>query len=162
GPAPALAANGRFEPAVKPRALAILPSDDKVYVAGQTADAVFVVDARTRRVRGSIAVAAAPVGVVAAPDGSAVYAVSHEGAVVTASVVGDSYARAGARFSVDRVPHGVDARRHRRRRGAASLVPPARQSAPRRRRLHRRGLGAARARLFARRQDGSDGRRTER
>ncbi|MGZ3426202.1 MAG: c-type cytochrome, partial [Polyangia bacterium] len=74
---------GRYEPAVKPRALAILPGDEKVYVAGQTANAVFVLDVKTRRVLGSIAVGAAPVGVVAAPDGSAVYAISHEAALVT-------------------------------------------------------------------------------
>src|SRR4051794_18978197 len=83
GPIPTVDAAGRYEPAVKPRALAILPNDDKVYVAGQTANAVFVVDAKARRVLTSIPVAAAPVGVVVAPDGSAVYAVSHEAAVVT-------------------------------------------------------------------------------
>jgi YVTN family beta-propeller protein len=82
-PAPVVAADGRFTPAVKPRALAILPGDAKIYVAGQSANRVFVVDAKARRVLTSIAVAAAPVGVVAAPDGSAVYAVSHEAAVVT-------------------------------------------------------------------------------
>ncbi|MCU1283344.1 MAG: Surface antigen [bacterium] len=83
GPTPAVDSGGRYEPAVKPRALAILPGDDKVYVAGQTANAIFVVDAKTRRVLTSIPVGAAPVGVVAAPDGSAVYAVSHEAALVT-------------------------------------------------------------------------------
>jgi YVTN family beta-propeller protein len=83
GATPAVDANGRYEPAIKPRALAILPNDEKLYVAGQTANAVFVVDVKTRRVLTSIPVAAAPVGVVAASDGSAVYAVSHEAAVVT-------------------------------------------------------------------------------
>ncbi|MGZ3441352.1 MAG: YncE family protein, partial [Polyangia bacterium] len=83
GAAPAVDSAGRYEPAVKPRALAILPGDEKVYVAGQTANAVFVLDVKTRRVLGSIAVGAAPVGDVAAPDGSAVYAVSHEAALVT-------------------------------------------------------------------------------
>jgi YVTN family beta-propeller protein len=73
----------RYEPAVKPRALAILPGDAKVYVAGQTANRIYIVDAQTRAVRGSIAVPAAPTGVVAAPDGSAVYVVSHEAAMVT-------------------------------------------------------------------------------
>ena len=83
GPTPSLDSGGRYEPAVKPRALAILPDDSRVYVAGQTANAVFVIDARTHRVLTSIAVAAAPVGIVAAPDGSAVYAVSHEAATVS-------------------------------------------------------------------------------
>src|SRR5205807_1991129 len=40
GPAPTVDGAGRFEPPVKPRALAILPNDSKVYVAGQTANAI--------------------------------------------------------------------------------------------------------------------------
>ena len=68
----------RYEPSVKPRALAILPNDKKVYVAGQTANAVLVVDAIKRQVMTSIAVAAEPTAVVAAPDGGAVYVVSHQ------------------------------------------------------------------------------------
>jgi len=83
GPAPAVDGNGRYEPALKPRALAILPDGSKVYVAAQTANKVFVLDARTRSVLTSIAVGAAPVGIVAAPDGRYVYAVSHEAAQVT-------------------------------------------------------------------------------
>lgn len=83
GPTPTVDDDGRYEPPVKPRALAILPNDEKVYVAGQSADAVFVIDARTYRVTARIPVAAAPVAVVAAPDGSAVYAVSHEAGRVT-------------------------------------------------------------------------------
>jgi YVTN family beta-propeller protein len=83
GATPAVDAAGRYEPAIKPRALAILPDDSKVYVAGQTANAVFVVDAKQHKVLTSIPVGAAPVGVVAAPDGSAVYVVSHEAATVT-------------------------------------------------------------------------------
>ena len=73
----------RYEPAAKPRALAILPGDAKVYVAAQTANEVYVVDTASRSVRATIAVPAAPTGVVASPDGSAVYVVSHEAAVVT-------------------------------------------------------------------------------
>ena len=76
---PALdAATQRYEPSVKPRALAILPGDKKVYVAGQTANQVLVIDALQRKVTASIAVAAEPTAVVAAPDGGAVYVVSHE------------------------------------------------------------------------------------
>jgi YVTN family beta-propeller protein len=73
----------RYEPRVKPRALAILPGDQKVYVAGQTANQVFVLDAATQAVTGTIAVGAAPTAVVAAPDGKSVYVVSHEAAMVT-------------------------------------------------------------------------------
>ncbi|HEY2745157.1 MAG TPA: hypothetical protein VGL86_11060 [Polyangia bacterium] len=83
GPTPTVDANGRYEPPVKPRALAILPNDEKVYVAAQTADKVFVIDAKSRSVLTSIPVGAAPVGIVAAPDGSFVYAISHEAALVT-------------------------------------------------------------------------------
>ncbi|HZS38092.1 MAG TPA: hypothetical protein VFF06_14745 [Polyangia bacterium] len=74
----------RYEPSVKPRALAILPSNKKIYVAGQTANRVFVIDAQTRAVTGSIPVGAEPTAVVASPDGRRVYAVSHEAATVTA------------------------------------------------------------------------------
>ena len=35
----------RFDPKISPRALAILPGNAKVYVAGQRADTVYVVDA---------------------------------------------------------------------------------------------------------------------
>jgi YVTN family beta-propeller protein len=83
GPTPTVDGAGRYEPAAEPRALAILPNDRKIYVAAQTANAVFVIDAQTRAVLTKIPVDAAPVGVVAAPDGSAVYAISYEAAVVT-------------------------------------------------------------------------------
>src|SRR5213595_1349815 len=43
---PALAADGRYEPHMKPRALTILPDGSKVYVAAQTANQVCIVDAR--------------------------------------------------------------------------------------------------------------------
>ncbi len=74
---------GRYEPVVKPRALAFLPDDSKVYVAGQTANAVLVIDAARRSVSASIPVGAEPTAVVAAPSGDAVYVVSHEAAIVT-------------------------------------------------------------------------------
>jgi YVTN family beta-propeller protein len=77
GPTPAVdPSTMRFDPQVKPRALAILPGDQKIYVAGQTANQVFVVDAQTHTVTTTIPVGAEPVGVVAAPDGKAVYVVS--------------------------------------------------------------------------------------
>lgn len=83
GPAPAVdPATKRFDPAVSPRALAIVGSA-KVYVAGQAANQVFVVDAKKHEVIRSIAVAASPSAVAAAPDGSAVYVVSHEAGVVS-------------------------------------------------------------------------------
>lgn len=82
GPAPALDPTKRFEPKVSPRALAIVDSK-KVYVAGETANRVFVLDAETHAVLTSIPVPAAPSGIAAAPDGSAVYVVSNEAAQIT-------------------------------------------------------------------------------
>ena len=73
----------RFEPAVKPRALAILPGDQRVYVAGQTANQVFVVDASSHAVLTTITVGAEPTGIVAALDGRAVYVVNHQSATVS-------------------------------------------------------------------------------
>src|SRR5215475_9883491 len=58
GATPTVDGSGRYEPAIKPRALAILPNDEKVYVAGQTANAVFVLDVKTRRLLTSIPVGA--------------------------------------------------------------------------------------------------------
>jgi YVTN family beta-propeller protein len=75
-------ATKRYEPAIAPRGLAVV-NGKKVYVAGQSANRVYVIDAETRAVTTSISVAAAPVSIAAAPDGSAVYVVSHEAATVT-------------------------------------------------------------------------------
>jgi YVTN family beta-propeller protein len=72
----------RFDPAVMPRALAMV-SDKKVYVVGEAANRVYVLDAEKHTILTSIAVPAAPVSVAAAPDGSAVYVVSNEAAKVT-------------------------------------------------------------------------------
>ncbi len=81
--APALdPATKRFDPAVNPRALAIV-SDKKVYVVGEASNRVYVLDAEKHTILTSIVVPAAPVSVAAAPDGSAVYVVSHEAAKIT-------------------------------------------------------------------------------
>jgi YVTN family beta-propeller protein len=72
----------RFDPVATPRSIALL-GDKKAYVAGQTSGLVYVLDMATKAVTGSIPVSAAPVSVIAAPDGSAVYVVSHEAAEVT-------------------------------------------------------------------------------
>lgn len=72
----------RFDPAVMPRALAVV-SDAKVYVAGEAANRVYVLDAVKRTILTTIAVPAAPVSIAAAPDGSAIYVVSHEAAKIT-------------------------------------------------------------------------------
>jgi YVTN family beta-propeller protein len=81
--APALdPATKRFDPAVMPRALALV-GDKKVYVVGEAANRVYVLDAEKHTILTSIVVPAAPVSVAAAPDGSAVYVVSHEAAKIT-------------------------------------------------------------------------------
>ena len=81
GPAPAVdPVTQRYDPAVRPRALAIW-RDRKVYVVGQSANRVFVVDAQAHAVLRSIPVGAAPTAVVAAAD--AIYVVSHEAALVS-------------------------------------------------------------------------------
>src|SRR5262252_1260448 len=72
----------RYEPTVMPRALAIV-DEKKVYVAGEASNRVYVVDAAAHSVITSIPVPAAPVSIAAMPDGSAVFVVSHEAAVVT-------------------------------------------------------------------------------
>lgn len=74
-------ATQRFDPAVLPRALALVDGK-KVYVAGQSAGRVYVIDAEKRAVIKSIPVPAAPSAVAAAPDGSAVYVVCNEAAQV--------------------------------------------------------------------------------
>jgi YVTN family beta-propeller protein len=83
GPAPSVdPTTKRFDPKVSPRALAIVDSQ-KVYVVGEAANRVFVLDALKHTVLTSIPVPAAPSGVAAAPDGSRVYVVSHEAGKVT-------------------------------------------------------------------------------
>jgi YVTN family beta-propeller protein len=72
----------RYEPAVTPRALALV-DEAKVYVAGESSNSVLVVDAAKHAVIAEIPVPAAPVAVAAAPDGSAVYVVSHEAGIVS-------------------------------------------------------------------------------
>ncbi|MEP7122970.1 MAG: hypothetical protein ABJE95_18730 [Byssovorax sp.] len=72
----------RFDPAVMPRALAMV-SDKKVYVVGEAANRVYVLDAEKHTILTTIIVPAAPVSVAAAPDGTAVYVVSNEAAKVT-------------------------------------------------------------------------------
>jgi YVTN family beta-propeller protein len=68
----------RYDPAIRPRAIALIDSMGKAYVAGQLANKVFVVDTNTGTVTASIPVGAEPTAVVASPDGSTVYVVSHE------------------------------------------------------------------------------------
>lgn len=82
GPAPQRdPASKRFDPKVAPRALAF--AGEKVFVAGESASRVFILDAASRMVRASIPVPAAPVAVAVSKDARLVYVVSHEEALVT-------------------------------------------------------------------------------
>jgi YVTN family beta-propeller protein len=81
GSTPALDAAGRYEPAIKPRALALSPDETKLYIAAETANQVFVVDTASRAVVTTISVGAAPVGVIATDN--AIYVTSHEAATVS-------------------------------------------------------------------------------
>jgi YVTN family beta-propeller protein len=72
----------RYEPAVRPRAVTLADSLHKAYVAGQAANAIYVVDTDSAAVLTSIPVPAEPTAVVSTSDGSTVYVVSHEGSSV--------------------------------------------------------------------------------
>jgi YVTN family beta-propeller protein len=80
---PTVGDGGRYDPAVRPRALALVDSLGKAYVAGQAANQIVVVDTQAGKVLTSIPVGAEPVAAVASSDGKAVYVVSHEAAIVT-------------------------------------------------------------------------------
>lgn len=74
--------SGRYDPAIRPRAITLVDSLGKAYVAGEAANSVFVVDTLHRTVSGQISVGFEPTAVVAAQDGSAVYVVNHQSATV--------------------------------------------------------------------------------
>jgi YVTN family beta-propeller protein len=73
---------GRYEPSVRPRAIALVDSLAKAYVAGESANQVLVVDTQLGTLLSTIQVGSAPTSVVAASDGSAVYVVNHESATI--------------------------------------------------------------------------------
>ncbi len=80
GPAPMIAGDGSFTPAVMPRALALAPSGDTLYVTGQRAGRVFAIDLATRAVTSAV-VGSEPIGVVAT-DGAIYVACSADRAIV--------------------------------------------------------------------------------
>ncbi|HTY95870.1 MAG TPA: hypothetical protein VMB91_02435, partial [Solirubrobacteraceae bacterium] len=75
-------ATGRYDPAIRPRAIALADSLHKAYVAAEATSAIYVVDTDVGAVVGTIPVGAAPVAVVLSPDDTTLYAVSYEGASV--------------------------------------------------------------------------------
>src|SRR5579863_7603437 len=72
----------RFDPAIRPRALAITPDDKRVFVAGQVAGKVYVIDAASHAVTGSITVGTEPTAVVVSQDGNSVYEINHQSSTV--------------------------------------------------------------------------------
>ncbi len=82
GDAPSVdATTKRFDPKIRPRALAILPDDSKVYVAGQGNGTLFVIDGNSHQIRSTVMVGTEPVAVIASND--AVYVVNHQSATVS-------------------------------------------------------------------------------
>ncbi len=73
GPAPSLDARGRFEPAVNPRALALSPGAQRLYVTGLRSGDVSIIDLVTNRVTTRVSVGSEPAGVVVSPDERSVY-----------------------------------------------------------------------------------------
>ncbi|MFI5288214.1 MAG: hypothetical protein ACHQ17_01125 [Polyangia bacterium] len=99
------ATTGRYDPQVRPRALALLPGDRTLYVAGQRSGAIYAIDTTARQVTATIFVGAEPTAVVAAPDGHALYAVSHQSALV--SRIDPSTNQVTATLSVGEHPWGA-------------------------------------------------------
>jgi YVTN family beta-propeller protein len=104
-PSPVRDAAGRFDPAVRPRSVAVDRMARKVYVAGESANRVYVIDADTRTVTSSIAVDAAPVSLLVSQDGERVYVVCHEGGTVVA--IDTRTATVSARLTVGEHPWGA-------------------------------------------------------
>jgi YVTN family beta-propeller protein len=73
----------RFEPKITPRALALWHDGEKIYVAGQTANAVYVVNGETRAVDKVIPVPAEPTGVACARDGTACFVASSQAGTIS-------------------------------------------------------------------------------
>lgn len=107
GPAPAVDGSGNFTPAIMPRALAVAPGGETVYVTGERAGALFAVDVATRAVQ-SLPVCSEPIGVLATA-GRVFVACSQDASVVAVDAA--AFAIAG-RIAVAPAPWalGFDAR----------------------------------------------------
>jgi YVTN family beta-propeller protein len=71
--APAPDGEGNYAPAISPRSLALSPNGATLYVTGERANALFVVDIASGRVRSQVSVGSEPIGVVVSPAGDSVY-----------------------------------------------------------------------------------------
>ncbi len=79
---PAVDGAGRYEPALRPRAIAVV--GDIGFVAAQSSNSVLAVQLKTGTTIKVIATGAEPVSVVASADGARVYVVNHQAATVQA------------------------------------------------------------------------------
>ncbi len=80
---PAVDAAGHFTPGVGPRALALSPRAGVLYVTGERTGMLYGIDLATGKVTLDVTVGSEPIGVLVAPDESAVYvACSNDGTVV--------------------------------------------------------------------------------
>ena len=70
---PTVDGNGRYEPAVTPRAVALNSAGTTLYVTGQRSGLLYAVDAVTGTVTGTVAVCSEPVGVVVRADDAEVF-----------------------------------------------------------------------------------------
>jgi YVTN family beta-propeller protein len=82
-PPPAVDANGHYTPAVGPRALALSPAVGMLYVTGERSSKLYGIDLASGKVTMNVDIGSEPIGVLVAPDESAVFvACSNEGTVV--------------------------------------------------------------------------------
>jgi DNA-binding beta-propeller fold protein YncE len=70
---PAVDGNGRYTPAVAPRALALDSTGRTLYVTGQRSGRLYALDASTGVIEGDVSVCSEPVGVLVAPGDASVY-----------------------------------------------------------------------------------------
>ncbi len=80
---PAPDATGRYAPRVQPRALALSPGAQRLYVSGERAGDVSIIDLTRDAVVARVAVCSEPAGVLVTPDERTVFvACSNDGAIV--------------------------------------------------------------------------------
>jgi YVTN family beta-propeller protein len=84
GGAPALDADGRYTPAVEPRALALAPGQSTLYVTGHRSGRVYALDAASGDVLRQSSVCSEPVGVVVSPLGDTVFVACSQDDMVVA------------------------------------------------------------------------------
>lgn len=81
------ATTGRFDPTIGPRAIALAPTSQRLYVTGQWSGELIEIDVAARRVSRRVLVGAEPVGVVVTSDEASVFvACAQDGIVVRVDV----------------------------------------------------------------------------